>query len=214
MKPLLQHLENESLLLLYLAGELPPADRAELEESLGRDANLRNQLQALRLAELTCFSGLTDLDAAEPLRSPEPSMRQVSRSMHQWQIDRLARPIETSASGFRLPALAWSAGSVVAAVLVFCVWWGFRPDTHSASTQPIDVSQYANKTDSQQNAPLSRGADDLSRSAPIDATRSESASRGETSDNAYPNAGSVQVVAVDPSERIGELERRVSEDLQ
>src|SRR5580698_8243030 len=75
MKPLLQHLENESLLLLYMSGEMPAPDRAELELMLKRDGGLRAQLETLRAAELASFEALSQLDASEPLRAVEPVIR-------------------------------------------------------------------------------------------------------------------------------------------
>jgi len=138
MKPLLQQLENESLLLLYLAGELPAEDRSELELMLQRDGGLRSQLEALRSAQYCSFSALAALDAAEPLHSAEPAMRQINRSTQQWWVDQLARPAEVPAARSLIPVIGWSVGTAVAALLVFCIWWGFRADgPHTiVATQP------------------------------------------------------------------------------
>jgi anti-sigma-K factor RskA len=147
MKPLLQHLENESLLLLYMCGEMPLDDRAELELMLKRDGGLRAQLETLCAAELASFGALSQLDASEPLRAVEPVIRQVSRSMQQWQIDCLSRPPKVAASRSKMPIWAWSIGSAVAALMVLCVWWGFQ-NNPVASTQPDPGSQRLDELES------------------------------------------------------------------
>jgi hypothetical protein len=191
MKTLLQQLENESLLLLYMAGELPPQDRDELELMLSRDGGLRAQLEAL-----------AQLDAGEPLRPLEPVMRQVNRSMEQWRLDRILRPEKTDAKPSRMPIWAWSVGSAVAALMVFCIWWGFRSDVtvrDIAVTQPNGRSaingEYA------VNGPASPGT---GGNNPGDGN-------GDRSRNAPGDRD--QVVSVDTTtQRLGELESVVSED--
>jgi len=48
MPSLLPNLTNESILVMYLAGELPEEDRAEVERLLTIDAVLRGQLDELQ----------------------------------------------------------------------------------------------------------------------------------------------------------------------
>jgi hypothetical protein len=202
MKPLLQQLENESLLLLYMADELPPQDREELELMLSRDGGLRAQLEALRGAQGSSFAALAQLDAAEPLRAFEPVMRQVNRSMEQWRIDRILRPAKTGVSKSKMPIWAWSVGSAVAALMVFCIWWGFRSDvgTHDiAGTQPNGHSsmngEYAVNGDPTNGIP-----DENSSDISTDRPRNGLSNRD-------------QVVSADAStQRLGELESVVSED--
>jgi hypothetical protein len=196
MKTLLQHLENESLLLMYMAGELPLSDRTELEAMLARDGGLRAQLAELRAAESSCFAGLAQLDVAEPLGSVEPSVRRVQRAIQQWQIDLLARPAQQARARRRIPVLAWSAGSAVAAVLVFCTWWGFRADTgpHSTLVPPADTGQVA-------DAPSD--GDSLGDQSPS----------SFSPDNSSSNLNSGQMVSVDSATQLSELENVVNDDL-
>jgi hypothetical protein len=197
MKPLSQQLENESLLLLYMAGELPPTDREELEVMLARDAGLRSQLKLLQSAQGATFAGLARLDAGEPLQSPEPAMRQIDRSMKQWWIDQQARPALAPATRSMIPVIGWSVGTAVAALLVFCIWWGF----HST-----DTSHYAD-TQPSINSPAGGGS--LADGGSSSADSPDNASPQNTSTD--PKA--VQVVTVDSSpQRLGELESVVSED--
>jgi hypothetical protein len=199
MKPLLQQLENESLLLLYMAGELPARDREELDLMLSRDGGLRAQLEALRGAQATSFNGLAGLDASEPIRPIEPMIRQVNRAMQQWQIDRLARPAQPSAAGSTIRVWAWSAGSVVAACLVFCIWWGFRSDNSGTivSTQPANMPSNL--------VAQATGGDSL-------ASRQASTVDGPANSSAPSDA--VQIVTVDSNtQQLADLESVVSQDL-
>lgn len=158
---------------------------------------LRSQLEALRSAQDCSFSALAALDAAEPLHSAEPAMRQINRSTQQWWIDQLARPAEAPAARSLIPVIGWSVGTAVAALLVFCIWWGFRADgPHTiVSTQPsID---WANS-----GSPLAE-----SQTPPDDGTPPGSA------DSTSPEPDPVQIATVDSSpQRLGELESVVSED--
>src|SRR5690349_24514678 len=84
---MLQRLENnESVLLMYLAGELPAEDRAEVEQQLAADAGLRATLERLRetndaLARvLTGADGVVLPPATEAARR-SAAVRRVSRAM-------------------------------------------------------------------------------------------------------------------------------------
>ncbi len=213
MKPLLQHLENESLLLLYMAGELPADDRAELELMLARDGGLRSQLESLRSAQSVSYSVLLQLDEADQFRSMESAMRPVDRAMVQWQVDRLARPAAVVKGRSIMPVIGWSVGSAVAALLVFCIWWGFRTDNSRVvvTTQPLNApflnhDRYGDQGSLAQNAPMQNGP---LQSGPLQ-NGSMPANPTLSPDNSAPP---VQIVTVD-SDRLGDLERQVSEDLQ
>lgn len=210
MKPLFQHLENESLLLLYMVGELPDADRQELELLLARDGGLRAQLASLRAAHSASFGALAQLDAVEHVRATEPALRPVDRAILQWQVDRMARPAKVATHSSKMPIWAWSATSAVAALLVFCIWWGFRSDnTHlSVATQPYSApspdDNLAWNTAPQAPSP--------SVETPPDALPVDTSVKGPTT-NPDANASVLPIVTVD-ADRIGDLERRVSDDLQ
>jgi anti-sigma factor RsiW len=136
MDALLRNLENESLLLLYLVGELPEEDRLELDVLLATDGGLRSQLQELRAAQAAALSALGQLDASEPLRSPESTVRQVSRAMRQRQVERLARPAIQPAAKRRMPIWVYPLATAAMILVGFCFWWGSRAETTTASTQP------------------------------------------------------------------------------
>lgn len=132
MANFLQQLENnEVILLMYLADELPPEDRAEIEQILAVDANLRLELDRIRMAQESVMSGLRQLDAEVPLPiSQAVATRQVSRAMKQWQVDRLTRqPAVVERPGLRYPWWIYPAASVAAIVLAIIVGWGMKSDS-------------------------------------------------------------------------------------
>jgi hypothetical protein len=189
MKSLLQQLENESLLLLYMAGELPSEERDELEIMFERDGGLRSQLKLLQDAQSSSYAALAAQDAAQPLPSIDRPMRRINRSMQQWRIDQLARPPEAPAARSMMPLMAWSGGTAVAALLVFCIWWGFRGSDVSSHAQPG------------------------SGIAGTDNSIAQRTSSGDSGTNASPDFKQMEVVSVDSSpQRLGELESVVSED--
>jgi len=128
---LLQQLENnEAMLLMYLADELPADDRVEVEQMLASDAGLRAELESLGATHAAVMSGLSKFDKATPLPVSESvAARSISRLMKQWQIDRLARqPAAAPRRAWRVPWWVYS-GSVAAAVLLAVVaWWGLKSD--------------------------------------------------------------------------------------
>jgi hypothetical protein len=118
--------DEGAALLLYLAGELPEAGRAELERRLDEDAGLRDRLERLREAHDLFLGAMPVLDRSSRLAVPESvGVRRVSAAMRQWQAGRLARPEPArpaAATGF--PGWAYAVATAAAAVIAFVVWWG------------------------------------------------------------------------------------------
>lgn len=70
MTTLLTKLENnEAILLMYLANELPAEDREEVEQLLDRDENMRQHLQTLRAAYAEVDHAIGQADRETPLPS-------------------------------------------------------------------------------------------------------------------------------------------------
>src|SRR5437762_288170 len=89
----LDNLDNESIALLYLSGELSPEQRTKVEALLQRDAALAQQLEKLRSAQGVVFDLLRRSDGSRPLVISEAAAsRKVARAIAQWRIDWLARP--------------------------------------------------------------------------------------------------------------------------
>src|SRR2546430_15052709 len=79
--------DREAVLLLYLADEMAPQDRAELEKILTSDASLRGDLDRIRELQATVAGGIEELDSARPLHmSEEVSTRRGMREMRRVQL--------------------------------------------------------------------------------------------------------------------------------
>ena len=128
MPSLLQQLENnEAILLMYLADELPAEDRAEVESMLSRDPALRRDLAALQQAQAAMDQSLTRLDERSELPIAESaSVRRVARSIEQWKLDRLRRQpeVQPSTGGLRYPWWTYPSAAAAAVLVAFLVWWG------------------------------------------------------------------------------------------
>src|SRR5690242_14753817 len=76
MSSLLNQLQSdEAILLMYIADELPAADRAKIETRLDSDANLRARLAELRSLRDTVNTSLAHLDRVSPLPSDQAAAR-------------------------------------------------------------------------------------------------------------------------------------------
>jgi anti-sigma factor RsiW len=118
---------REPVLLLYLANELSPEDRAELERILTTDASLRHELESLRTLQSEVAEGLEALDAATPLRtSQEISTRRVVREMRRVQLELVTRaPMQLEASSFRAwPRWVYPVAAVAAMIIIVLGLWG------------------------------------------------------------------------------------------
>lgn len=127
MGNLLQQLENnEAILLMYLADELEPQDRAEVEEMLASDAHLRDELEQLRESHQMVLTGLDELEAADAIKLPkEASLRQIGRRIRQWQLQNRPTTIPlTQRKGLAYPWWAYPTAAAAAVLLAFTVWWG------------------------------------------------------------------------------------------
>ena len=114
MASLIHELENnEALLLMYLAGELPPEDRLEVEQMLAADAGLRAELSDIQSAHDGAMSVLARLDGNRTaLPAENHAIRQAMRAMKQWQVDRLARqPILVPPTRRSIPVLLYPFGA-------------------------------------------------------------------------------------------------------
>jgi len=141
MASLIHEIENnEALLLMFLSGELPPEDRAEVEQMLAGDAGLRAELARIESAYEFAISSLAELDADRAAVPGENhAIRQAKRAMKQWQIDRLNRtPASVPAARRRIPT--WAYPAAVAAMLLIgtLTYWGIVGD---------QGGNYAQKTD-------------------------------------------------------------------
>src|SRR5206468_1212164 len=125
MSNLLHQLENnEAILLMYLAGELPEPDRVEVEQMLVNDDALRaalSELAALQ-ADVTGLLSRTESSAALAATSRrEASLRRVTRALAAARAQATpALPLKTAASADepRSFRLRWVAYPIAAAAIL------------------------------------------------------------------------------------------------
>lgn len=128
---------NENILLMYLADELPLEDRLEVEQMLHIDGSLRLELERLQAAQEVLNSQLGMLDEFQPLPTrPEAAARRVGREMRQWA----ARPrklIAADGGQSRSNSRRWAMPATAAALfaLAIGIWIGTHRDTSSDTDQ-------------------------------------------------------------------------------
>src|SRR5438874_1237422 len=119
MSSLLEQLENnEAILLMYLAGELPEADRVEVEEMLASDAGLRATRAELKSLQDGVGGVLGRADAAQILSRREAAVRQVSRALNQNLQNKSLGMINYATGPRRRLPMAWLAYPIAAAALL------------------------------------------------------------------------------------------------
>jgi hypothetical protein len=141
MASLIHELENnEALLLMYLADELPEEDQAEVREMLARDAGLRGELDEISGLYDGAMHAMARLDAnSEAVAGENHAVRQASRAMRQWHVDRLTRqPVAAPAVKARVPTWAYPAGVAAMLLIGSLIWWGGESDVPAkvASSNP------------------------------------------------------------------------------
>jgi hypothetical protein len=132
MQSILEQLESsEAVLLMYLADELGPADRAAVEVKLAADSSLRAELETLRAVHESVSQSLAAADAARPVSSAKgaAAQRNLSRVIRQWHIER-----ELASAASNMPQarrskwwIVYSSGIAAALLIGFIVWWGLQP---------------------------------------------------------------------------------------
>jgi hypothetical protein len=140
MSSLIQELENnEALLLMYLTDELPVEDRAEVDQLLASDAGLRAHLASIELAYNGAMGVLSKLDQDKSAEAGENhAIRQASRAMKQWQVDRLNRqPMVVQPARTKVPVWAYPIGVAAMLVIGSLIWWGGQADTLPGSQTKI-----------------------------------------------------------------------------
>ena len=113
----LDNLDRESAMILYLAGELEPAEREAFERRLAAEPKLAAEVEQLRAAQQSVVSELQRADTSARLPVSEGvAVRRVSRAMSSWLVGRNAAPIQIVRKNAPLPW--WSYPSAIAASLI------------------------------------------------------------------------------------------------
>jgi hypothetical protein len=193
MRNLLYQLENnEAILLMYLAGELPAEDHAEVEQMLASDAALRAELEMLRQAQdgFARMMSLADQSGISPVvesAHQAAAVRQVSRAMVRLHLEGVSGGIAahahaTSRQSLRLPGWMYPFAGAAIVLIGWVAYWGFsnggsgrrhlvdegyplihgNPTTGNAYAEDSTTPDPSNKEFAQRDLP-SLGVDDQDR---------------------------------------------------
>lgn len=183
MSNLLSELQNnEVVLMLYLAGELPLEDRIEVQQMVERDSALRAQCIAMdRLLSRAALSFGTDtaLAAAAPAARARQRLSPVFR---QWTTQRLSRPAPIpELAARRTPWFMYPLGAAAIILVAIAVFWSSIEPGYTTLPSPghDEVAYLPDWTDLADDSPVeidtiaaSRQADSLI--ATFDASRQQS----------------------------------------
>jgi anti-sigma factor RsiW len=122
MKSYLQKLENnEAILLMYLADELPPQDRTEVEQMLASDARMRGELEILRQTQRLAYDALGSLDAiTRPPVAPMAAQNRISQMVRLWVERR--RHTTNAPVRRRIPWVRSGFAAAAALMLGYYIW--------------------------------------------------------------------------------------------
>ena len=150
MPSLLHQLDNDSALMMFIAGELPAEDHAVVERRLASDPEFRAQFDQLRSAYRGVEDAIADADARQRITLPEATaVRRVGQAVRAWQVRRLSQPTQREFGGrLRLPPWAYAAASVGVAAVVSLAIWGIRSDNRPLRLDPLGGNPVANDSDS------------------------------------------------------------------
>jgi anti-sigma factor RsiW len=127
MAGILNQLGNdEAILLMYLADELPREDRTEVDRRLSQDASLRAEMARLRGLQDEVLSAVAAVDETSRRSSDEAAIARVMRRMKQHQVVLAARGPAQASLTRRQPWPWWVRSVAAAAAVVFLLLglWG------------------------------------------------------------------------------------------
>jgi hypothetical protein len=136
-------MNSQSLLLLYLADEMPAERRKQLETRLANEPVLRAELENIRLLMEGSDSAIGAADAvgrdsAEEFTAGESAaIRQAARTIRQWTVRRALNKPVVIASKRRFGWRALSAAAVILLAIGYTAWWGISPDAPKPPASPV-----------------------------------------------------------------------------
>ena len=119
----IENLDREAAMMLYLAGELEPAERAAFEGRLMAEPELAAEVAQLQAAQQSVAAGIAQLDAQTRLPTSEAvAVRRVSRSITNWLAGRRVASVPPVRNGFALPWWGYPAAIAASLIVGFLVW--------------------------------------------------------------------------------------------
>jgi anti-sigma factor RsiW len=143
---LIHELNNESLLLMYVAGELPGDDRAEVERMMASDAGLREQFEQIRTAYVGANDAIAGADRSERLALPAgAAARRVGQATRAWYARRVSLAAAAAGErggrrGLRFPFWSYPMAAAAAIVLAAVSLWWFQAGRGPLRLDPLQNS--------------------------------------------------------------------------
>lgn len=138
MSSFLQNLENnEAILLMYLANELPADDRAEVEQMLKYDATLRAQLQALRDAYHQFDQTMLLGDASNVLPSGYMTAVTFGKTVQERFAAKPRSVDDHEGNGRRMHWAIYPAAAAAMLAIGMLFWWKSASDEMKRPTTPM-----------------------------------------------------------------------------
>lgn len=135
---LLEQLDNnEAILLMYLAGELPHADHAEVQQMLSRDAALRAQLAELAALHDSVNATIAQVDAAPLNPRREAAARQFARDFASFTPATVSAAPQPSQHRNRLGWLLYPVAAAAVLLLAFSLIHNRGNSTNPIAVGPI-----------------------------------------------------------------------------
>ena len=153
MQSLLEKLENnEAVLMMYLADELPAEDRAEVDSQLQNDPQLRDELARLRQADQSLIRAVESVQSLPAESRHHRIVQQVTLAMMQQQSrkDERARQSSDSAPArrsLRIPNWVYPIATAAMVLIAFIAYWGFTKSGDQVATTDPSPSSFETAPD-------------------------------------------------------------------
>ena len=130
------HTAATATLMLYVSGELEPAEREAFERRLAAEPALAAEVEQARGAHDAVAAQLARADAHGRLPVNEAvAVRRVSRAISTWQVNRNAAPAAAVKPAWRLPWWAYPTAAAASLIVGFLVW-SSRQEIRSLAPSP------------------------------------------------------------------------------
>lgn len=120
---LTQLANNEAILLMYLANELPAEDRAEVEQLLDHDENMRRHLDELRAAYADVDLAIGQADRDTPLSSGFAAARAFGDVVRQRAAQQASVDEKEEFTRRRMSLVLYPVAAAALVALGMLAWW-------------------------------------------------------------------------------------------
>jgi anti-sigma-K factor RskA len=138
----LDQLDREAAAMLYVAGELEPAEREAFERRLASETGLAAEVERLRAAQRAITASLESLDAQQRLPVNEGvAVRRASRAIGAWLTARTVSVMPPVKKGWPFPWWSYPVAAAACLIVGFLVW-STSQDVQPMSALPEAKEQF------------------------------------------------------------------------